>query len=362
MSKAFSIEIKDLTVKIEGQCLIDNASLNVENGEFLALLGKSGSGKTTLLRSLAGFIKPKKGSITLQGINVNNIPPENRPISMLFQTPVLFPHLTVEKNAKIGLSKESQIALKEYNIKTLINLFSLSDTKKRKIKKGLSGGEVQRAALLRTFANAKDILLLDEPLKSALNVELRWQLMRSIKLLRNNQKYTTILVTHDFEEASFLADNLAVIVNGKIYKYSAFEMYNNPPNLEIAKVIGPGTEIDIEILFNRNLREVNCPFTWEKNIEPRIPTNADKIYIRPKAVELVKDGYGFFVKDKKFMGEYWLIEIYSKVRRNDKSQQFLISQQAEPVIDVDKEVGARLITNELLYFDSDNVIVNRGDK
>ncbi len=183
MSKMLSIQLDSLTVMLGGETIINNISLDVEKGRCVALLGPSGSGKTTLLRTIAGFIKPKSGTVSLLGSNVINQPPEQRSVSMLFQEPVLFPHLTVKRNATVGLSKENRLGNHDYKIKRLVEAFRIENLLDRKIASGLSGGEKQRAALLRTFANAKEILLLDEPLKSALNVELRWQLMRAIKRL-----------------------------------------------------------------------------------------------------------------------------------------------------------------------------------
>ena len=176
-----SVELQSIYISFRKEKILENAFLSIGSNTFVSLLGPSGSGKTTLLRAIAGFIPIDHGTIHLLDNNHTNSLPEHRPISMLFQDPVLFPHFSVIRNATVGLTSKSISKNIDYELNRLVQYFRLNEHKNRKINSNLSGGEKQRAALLRTFANAKNILLLDEPLKSALNVELRWYLMRSIK-------------------------------------------------------------------------------------------------------------------------------------------------------------------------------------
>ena len=352
MSPAHSIQLENLNVVLGNSNIINNLTLEVEKGSFIALLGPSGSGKTTLLRTIAGFIAPKSGAINLFGQNVTRQPPEQRPVSMLFQDPVLFSHLTVRRNATVGFSRDKKLVMRDYTIKRLVEAFRIEHRLDWKIGRGLSGGEKQRAALLRTFANAKEILLLDEPLGSALNVDLRWQLIREIKRLGKEEGRTTLLVTHDFEEAAYLADEIAVIVEKgkKLCIGKAEEMYYEPPNLQVAKVLGKGTELDAELIFRQDRREAICPFSFEDG-EPRTPRRAHTLFIRPNRITIKPDGVGFRIKDIRFQGEFSLVELAVQVRGSQNKIEVIASLPDRGKLKVDDEVGATLSKDALIAFD-----------
>ena len=219
----------------------------------------------------------------------------------------------------------------------------------------MSGGEKQRAALLRTFANAKEILLLDEPLKSALNVELRWQLMRAIKRLSREEGRTTLLVTHDFEEAAYLSDEIAVIAEkGKeLCKGSTNVMYYKPPNLQVARVLGKGTELNAEIIFRREIREAMCPFTFE-NGEPRPLSGANTVFIRPDNISVIPNGVGFKIKDFSFLGGYTLVELSAQTDARQDEIEIFASSSPKVDFNLGDEVGARLNQGALIAFDQEN--------
>ena len=355
MSLTPSIQLDNLVVELGKETIINNVSLKIEKGRCVALLGPSGSGKTTLLRTIAGFIKPKSGTVNLFGQNVTKQPPEQRPVSMLFQEPVLFPHLTVKRNATVGFSKEKRLMTQDFTIKRLVEAFRIEQLLDRKIASGLSGGEKQRAALLRTFANAKDILLLDEPLKSALNVELQWQLMRAIKRLATENGRTTLLVTHDFEEAAYLADEIAVIVEkGKeLYVGSTDEMYYKPPNLQVARVLGKGTELDADLVFRREKREAMCPFTFQ-NEAPRPLPRAHTVFIRPDSISVRREGVGFKIKRVSFLGGYSLVELAAQAPASQDEIQVFASSSPQSIFGLGDEVGARLSQDALIAFDQED--------
>lgn len=348
------IRIEELSVTINKTSIINDASVEVKRGRCLALLGSSGSGKTTLLRVIAGFIRPDRGRVSLLEKDVTHLHPEERPVSMLFQEPVLFPHLTVRKNATVGFSKEMKLWQQEIDIKRLARAFEIDELLDRKISSGLSGGQKQRAALLRTFTNAREILLLDEPLKSALNVELRWKLMRAIRTLVRENNRTTLIVTHDFEEAAYLADEIAVFADkGRgIFKGSTYEMYYTPPNLEVARVLGKGTEIDAETIFQHEKREAMCPFTFE-NGAPHSSSRAHTVFIRPDKIALVRNGFGFTIRAVSFLGEYSLVELVAKNSAAQNEIQIFVSVAADLVSDSDinEEFGAKLSADALIVFD-----------
>jgi len=355
MSLTLSIQLDNLVIELGKETIINNASLEVEKGRCVALLGPSGSGKTTILRTIAGFIKPKSGAVYLLGHNVTKQPPEQRPVSMLFQEPVLFPHLTVKRNATVGFSREKRLVTQDFTIKRLVEAFRIEKLLDRKIASGLSGGEKQRAALLRTFANAKEILLLDEPLKTALNVELRWQLMRAIKRLAREEGRTTLLVTHDFEEAAYLADEIVVIVEkGKeLCKGSTYEMYYKPPNLQVARVLGKGTELDADLVFRREKREAKCPFTFEYG-EPRPLPNAQTVFIRPDNISIRPEGVGFKIKGFSFLGGYSLVELASQTLASQDEIEVFASSAPQSIFKLGDEVGARLSRDALITFDQED--------
>jgi len=349
-----AIELEDVQVKLKKEIIIDRLSLQVKKGQFLALLGPSGVGKTTLLRTIAGFVEPSEGIVNIFEKNVNGTPPESRHISMLFQDPVLFKHFTVEKNALIGFLKKNYQISQKAILNDLASKFQIEDCLKKKINEGISGGEKQRAALLRTFAHAQKILLLDEPLKSALNLNLRWQLMKTIKDLGREQNRTTILVTHDFEEAAYLADEIAIITGKgrKIHKGKADQMYHYPPNLEVAKVLGMGTEINAEFIYDKNLREEKCPFRFEDQI-PKTNNLVKTFFIRPNCVSIDPRASGFIVKDIIFMGEYSLIELFADTPDKEDPIEVISSVPSilSNTMEIGEKVGLKISTKDLIAFD-----------
>lgn len=197
--------------------VLDNINLNMKHGEIVALLGNSGSGKSTLLRLISGLERPKEGTIVLNDkVLVSNnkfVGPEHRNIGMVFQDYALFPHMSVYKNIKFGLSglpKEE----KEQRIKEVLELVNLSH-KIKDYPHQLSGGEQQRIALARSLATKPDILLLDEPF-SNLDANLKKQIRRDLKNIIKQADITCLFVTHDEEDAFDIADTVIEIQNGVI--------------------------------------------------------------------------------------------------------------------------------------------------
>lgn len=346
MTSSTSVVVDDLHVTRGGCKILEGASLNLKKGGFLALLGKSGSGKTTLLRAIAGFIKPDKGEVVLLGEPMTTVPPERRPVSMLFQKPVLFPHLTIKENALVGMPRRADRGTAILQVQQLAKSFMLEELLNRKAEDdNISGGEQQRAALIRTFANAREILLLDEPLKSALNVELRWQLMRAIKEHSRRDSRTTILVTHEFEEAAYLADEICVLANGKTYTGSPVDMYFHPPNLAVARLLGQGNLLPADLVLDREKRERYCPLVFDGS-EPTMRTNADLIFFRPSSIR-VTPGASFKVKEVRFLGEFSLLELCAK----EGDVVIWASASSHDTFKQGDDVGANLLSKEVMLFD-----------
>jgi spermidine/putrescine transport system ATP-binding protein len=217
---------------------LTDINLNVENGEFLTLLGPSGCGKTTLLRILAGFVMPDTGHVLLNGTEITNLPPEKRPINMVFQNYALFPHMNVFDNVAFGLRcqniDENEIAKRVEDALAMVRLSTFSHRKPI----NLSGGQQQRVAIARAVINRPVLLLLDEPL-SALDYSLRKTMRIELKHLQRELGITFLFITHDQEEALSMSDRIAIINNGRIEQVdTARKVYEEPNTLFTAQFIG----------------------------------------------------------------------------------------------------------------------------
>lgn len=241
MSKSASLSFENITFSFGKNIIVSDFSLDVKKGSFTTLLGPSGCGKTTLLRLVSGFLEPSEGSIKIDGINQNKLPPEAREIGMVFQDYALFPHMTVEKNLFYGLGiknnkkedKEKNIALIHKTARVL-GIYNLLD----RFPHELSGGQQQRVALGRAIVLEPKILLMDEPL-SSLDAKLRTQVREELQEIQKNLGITTLYVTHDQEEALSLSDTIAVINHGKLLQTgSPREIYFNPANSFVADFVG----------------------------------------------------------------------------------------------------------------------------
>jgi len=233
------IELNDLTKIYNGVAAVDHIGLTIDDGELMALVGHSGCGKTTLLRMISGLTRPEQGSISLDGQDITGQKPEERDVVMVFQENLLFPHLTVAENISFGL-KMRRVPNRQRQAKTrqLLDLMQLPDLTKR-YPAELSGGQQQRVSLARALALEPKVLLLDEPL-SNLDPKLRDDLRELILRLHQELKMTTILVTHDRDEAMMMADRIAVMYYGKILQTDQpAQIYLRPATREVASLFGP---------------------------------------------------------------------------------------------------------------------------
>jgi spermidine/putrescine transport system ATP-binding protein len=209
------IEIDGLVKRYGTVAALDGVSINVRQGEFLALLGPSGCGKTTLLRSIAGFVEPTEGHVRIGGKVMNDVPPHERPVNTVFQNYALFPHMTVAENVAFGPRRKgipkAAIAKLVSDVLAMVGMDGYGERYPRQ----LSGGQQQRIALARAIVNQPQVLLLDEPL-GALDLKLRKRMQVELKRLHGQLGITFIYVTHDQEEALAMADRIAVMNQGKI--------------------------------------------------------------------------------------------------------------------------------------------------
>jgi spermidine/putrescine ABC transporter ATP-binding subunit len=217
---------------------VDGVSLSIRENEFFALLGPSGCGKTTLLRMLAGFETPTGGRILLDGADVSRVPPNRRPVNLMFQSYALFPHMSVRANIAYGLEMErkpaNEIRARVDEMLATTQLGALADRKPDQ----LSGGQKQRVALARALIKRPRVLLLDEPL-GALDKKLRGEMQIELKRLQHEVGITFIVVTHDQEEALVMADRMAVLRDGRLLQCDTpHEVYEHPANAFVAGFIG----------------------------------------------------------------------------------------------------------------------------
>ena len=232
------LRFEDVTKRFGDFEAVDDLSLSIFESEFFALLGPSGCGKSTLLRMLAGFEMPTSGRIILDGEDMAGIPPDRRPVNMMFQSYALFPHMSVAKNIAFGL-KQERMAKGEISdrVQQVLKLVKLEDYAKRKPDQ-LSGGQRQRVALARSLAKRPKVLLLDEPL-GALDKKLREETQFELADLQHQLHTTFIMVTHDQEEAMTLADRIAVMDKGRILQVAPpAEIYEAPKSRFVADFVG----------------------------------------------------------------------------------------------------------------------------
>ncbi|MCS7197597.1 MAG: ABC transporter ATP-binding protein [Candidatus Bipolaricaulota bacterium] len=233
------IALRNITKRFGATLALENISLEVSDGELVALVGPSGCGKTTLLRLVAGFEAPDFGDILFDGRSVLKVPPERRGVGLVFQHYALFPHMTVFENVAYGLKFTRSSVKVEDRVHELLELVGLTGLERR-MPSELSAGQQQRVALARALAPHPKVLLLDEPL-SALDAKLRERLRLEIKKIQRALKITTLYVTHDQEEALAVADRIAVMSAAHIEQIGTpFEVYSLPATEFVARFIGRG--------------------------------------------------------------------------------------------------------------------------
>jgi iron(III) transport system ATP-binding protein len=232
------LRVRNVSKRFGRFMALDRVSFSSNRGEFLCILGPSGCGKTTLLRAVAGLDQQDEGEVFLDGIDVSSVPVSRRNVGIVFQSYALFPNLTAAQNIAYGLrSREFSKARAKERVGELLALVGL-EGQGRKFPAQLSGGQQQRVALARAIAPSPSVLLLDEPL-SALDAQVRARLRMEVRSLQQRLGLTTLMVTHDQEEALAMADRILVMDGGRVLQVgSPDEVYNRPATPFVASFIG----------------------------------------------------------------------------------------------------------------------------
>ncbi|WP_347456853.1 spermidine/putrescine ABC transporter ATP-binding protein [Clostridium sp. C8] len=310
MLKQNIIEMKGISKSFDGNCVLDNLSLNIKKNEFLTLLGPSGCGKTTTLKIIAGFEVADRGEILFNGNDISSLPPYKRQVNTVFQKYALFPHMNVYENIAFGLkikkTPKNEIDLK---VKEMLKLVSLEGFEKRSVE-SLSGGQQQRVAIARALINEPEVLLLDEPL-GALDLKLRKEMQIELKRMQQRLGITFIFVTHDQEEALTMSDTIIVMNKGKIQQMGSPEdIYNEPANAFVANFIGASNILDGTMLDDFKVEFCNNTFVCvDKGFKQN---ELIDVVIRPEDIKIVAADKGMLkgtVKSIIFKGVHYEIEV-----------------------------------------------------
>jgi spermidine/putrescine transport system ATP-binding protein len=276
---SYVLEIKNVTKKFGNFKAVDSVSFNVEDGGFFSILGGSGCGKTTLLRMISGFEEVTQGELLVRGKSMEGIPPEKRPVNIVFQNLALFPMMNVEKNVAFGLQRlrrpKNEVTTR---VAEMLERVGLTGFEKQKVTE-LSGGQRQRVAIARSLVLKPSILLLDEPL-GALDRKLREHMKVELKVLQKEIGTTFIYITHDQSEALVMSDRVAVMNEGRFEQIDTPQnLYKNPATSFVAGFVGESNEFDVDgyadgVLTTKNGFKLKKP---DIDFQPR------KLFMRPEA-------------------------------------------------------------------------------
>jgi len=285
------VRIEGVTKRFAGVVAVDDVSLEIRPNEFFALLGPSGCGKTTLLRMLAGFERPSAGRILIDGEDMAPVPPNRRPVNMVFQSYAVFPHMSVAENVAYGLrvtgTPRAEIAPRLKDALAMVRLSGLEE----RMPDQLSGGQRQRVALARALIKRPKVLLLDEPL-SALDRKLRQEMQLELVRLQHDVGITFVIVTHDQEEALSMADRIAVMDHGRILQTAPpGELYEEPSCRMVADFIGTMNLFPARVLgaANPGIR-VEAAGLGAFELPGMAPAGSEiGVAVRPEKVRLSRD-------------------------------------------------------------------------
>ncbi|SFB31363.1 putative spermidine/putrescine transport system ATP-binding protein [Rhizobium sp. NFR07] len=293
-------------------------SLDIEAGEMLALLGPSGCGKTTMLRIIAGFTAPDTGQVLIGNIDVTDLAPNRRGLGMVFQSYSLFPHMTVGENIAYGLKMRGiNAAERAHKVRDMLDLVRLPGFEDRQVNH-LSGGQQQRVALARSLVTDPKVLLLDEPL-GALDRQLRENMQFELRAMQKRLGITTIIVTHDQEEALTVSDRIAVMQNGEIVQTGApTEIYERPRNRFVSEFLGTVNIFDGDLVASHpddcwsvRLALPGAPVVKVAGSQGLSVSKSVRVAVRPERLRLNGSNETFraCIRSSVFRGSYHAYEL-----------------------------------------------------
>ena len=293
-----SLSIRGLNVSLSKNHILKDIDLDIKSGEFVSILGNSGCGKTTLIKSIAGLVDISSGSISIDENDISGLSPEKRKTVIVFQDLRLFPHMNVEQNIAFSmkLQKTDKKDIEE-RVKVLLEQVRLSGFEKRKISQ-LSGGQMQRVALARALGANPKLLLLDEPF-SGLDESLRKDMGNLVKRLHKENKITTIMITHDKEEAMKFSDKVALMKEGTILQYATpLDIFSRPRSKEVAQFMGELNYFDGEVKDGKFTSEI-ISFSTDK------AEGKYSLMLRPGGLLISsKSDNGYLIKETVYTGEF----------------------------------------------------------
>jgi putrescine transport system ATP-binding protein len=337
---------------------VDNISLTINEGELFALLGPSGCGKTTLMRMIAGFEMPSEGKITIDGVDMTDIPPYQRPVNIMFQSYALFPHMNVEQNVAFGLHQE-KLPKEEIRgrVKEALAMVKMSEFAHRKPRQ-LSGGQQQRVALARSLVKRPRLLLLDEPL-GALDRKTREHTQMELINIQMMLGITFVMVTHDQEEAMAMANRIAVMKSGHIMQIGTpEEIYEYPRSRFVADFIGAINLFEGTVTSGRDEKEMLRVESAESGSEIRVQSSSDiplhsKVWVAVRPEEMAISISAALPEENQISGK--IIDI---AFLGDKIL-YHVALQNEKIIHVSVPTSARGNNAELVF--GSNVVVSWYD-
>ncbi len=342
------LSITNLSSFYGKHAVLNNINLSLKKGEIGCLLGPSGCGKTTLLRCIAGLQNVSHGSIKLKECLLSSskqqLPTEKRNIGMIFQDHALFPHMTIKQNIAFGISNLNQ-QQQQHRVKELLTIINLLDLENR-YPHQLSGGQQQRIALARALAPKPEILLMDEPF-SSLDKDLRENLTKEVRGILKAENITSLMVTHDQNEAFSIADSIGVMQKGSLLQWDdSFKLYHQPKHPFVANFIGPGMFIKGIIVEKQKaktslgLLNIQATFTTKKDSEV-------SILVRPD--DIIHDDNSDFkleIIHREFRGYHYILTL--KLNNNEQIMCLSQSHHNHPVgekigikVDIEHAIGFR---------------------
>jgi spermidine/putrescine transport system ATP-binding protein len=281
------LDIQNLKKNFASFTAVDTLNFQVEDGSFFSILGPSGCGKTTLLRMIAGFQKPTEGRILIRGKDMSAVPPNRRPVNLVFQNLALFPMMNIHENIAFGLKRQKVKAAEiARRVDALLERVHLSGYGEKDISQ-LSGGQKQRVAIARSLVLEPSLLLLDEPL-GALDLKLREQMKIELKKLQADVGTTFIYITHDQSEALVMSDRVAVMNEGRFEQIDTpRNLYSNPASRVVASFVGETNILPVRVLTGSPLK-VKTDFGLELFGTQVEDSQDDKLdlFVRPESIIL----------------------------------------------------------------------------